>query len=98
MDKILCEIYRSPNKEGLYLYVPKAKGLTEVPAELLLMFGKPQLSLTLFLSPERRLARVDIAKVLLGLAEKGFYLQLPPPPEGYMTEVNRHNDKLAGSR
>ena len=70
--KILCDIYRSEKKDGLYLYVPKSRGFTDVPTELLTMFGKPQLVLTLILSPDRPLARADINKVLEGLAEKGF--------------------------
>ena len=29
-DKILCSIYRSPKKEGMYIYVPKKEGFEQV--------------------------------------------------------------------
>ena len=38
--KLLCSIYRSPRKPGMYLYVPREKGVSEVPAPLLELFGK----------------------------------------------------------
>ncbi len=96
MTRILCDIYRSPKKEGLYLYVPQSTGLQGLPAELLSLFGKPERTLTLLLSETRQLARADITKVLQGIADQGFYLQLPPAAENYMTDINRHNDKLVG--
>ena len=34
--------------------------------------------MSLKLSTDRELARVDVNKVLENLAEQGFYLQLPP--------------------
>lgn len=96
-QKIICDIYRSEKKEDLYLYVPKAKGLKDVPEALLGMFGRPVLAFSLLLTPERKLAKEDINKVFESLAEKGFHLQLPPVKEdGYMQEINRHNHKMAG--
>ncbi|MEQ8263432.1 YcgL domain-containing protein [Pseudohaliea sp.] len=80
--KRLCAVYRSPRKEGMYLFVDRDRPLEELPAELLAGFGKPELALSLVLTPERRLARADAATVLAALDEKGFYLQLPPKPGG----------------
>ncbi|MCT2531108.1 YcgL domain-containing protein [SAR92 clade bacterium H921] len=76
--KILCDIYKGSKKEEMYLYVPKESGLSDVPENLLLSFGELKLVTTLVLTPSRVLARADIAKVMSEMADKGFYLQLPP--------------------
>ena len=77
---VIVSVYRSPRKEGMYLYVDKASGLGEVPESLLRQFGAAQLAMTLALTPERKLARADAARVLEAIARQGYYLQLPPPP------------------
>lgn len=76
-DKMICDIFRSSKKPDLYLYVPKQKGLKEVPAALLDLFGKPELAFSLLLTNERKLAKEDIELVLQSLNEKGYFLQLP---------------------
>jgi len=94
MTPLLCDIYKSPKKDGAYLFVDRKQALDGLPAELLDLFGKPVKSMTLALTPEKKLARVDISKVIKALGEKGYYLQLPPPAEEYMQEINIHNSKL----
>lgn len=79
--KVLCSIYRSSRVEEMYLYVDKKEDLARVPEDLLKTFGKPELAMTLALSPERKLARADVNRVLQAIAEQGFYLQIPPKPE-----------------
>jgi uncharacterized protein YcgL (UPF0745 family) len=41
-------------------------------------FGEPEAVMILVLDPQRKLARADTAEVLADIAEKGFYLQMPP--------------------
>ncbi len=94
MSKQLCKIYRSSKKEGMYLYVDRMEDLTRIPDVLLQRFGKPELAMTIALSPERKLVRADVVKVLAAIAEQGFYLQMPPTPEQYMQEMRDKNDKL----
>jgi uncharacterized protein YcgL (UPF0745 family) len=77
---ILCEVFRSPRREGMYLYVERAEGLARVPEELLQRFGAPEPALVFRLHGERRLARASAAEVLKALAAQGFYLQMPPVP------------------
>jgi hypothetical protein len=89
---ILCTIYRSPKKEGMYLYVDKKEDLERVPEFLLNVFGTPQFAMTLLLSPDRKLARADREEVVLAIAEQGYYLQMPPKPEQMYN--NEHNTKL----
>jgi hypothetical protein len=76
--KLLCQVFKSPRKEEMYLYVDKARGLVDVPEVLMTQFGEPQAVMTLVLDPQRKLARADTAEVLADIAEKGFYLQMPP--------------------
>lgn len=98
MTKVICDIYKSPKKEGLYVYVDKLKGLTRLPEALLTYFGEPQLALSLVLEPTRKLANADIDVVLKDIAEKGFYLQMPTNEEmdEYMLEISKKNSKLSG--
>ena len=79
--KIICSVYRSSRVDEMYLYVDKKDALNRVPETLLTSFGKPVLAMTLALYPERKLARADVNAVLEAIAQKGFYLQMPPSPE-----------------
>lgn len=77
--KVLCDIFKGSKAEEMYLFVPKDKGIKQVPQALLDSFGELTLVTTLVLTPERKLARAEASKVLDELADKGFYLQMPPP-------------------
>ena len=76
--KRLCQVYRSPRKQEMYLYVDKANGLQDVPEALLGKFGEPEEVMTILLSAERKLARADVSEVLEKIEQQGFYLQMPP--------------------
>ncbi|WP_028694631.1 YcgL domain-containing protein [Pseudomonas cremoricolorata] len=96
--KRICSIYKSPRKNEMYLYVLKAEGLERVPQGLLPAFGTPVHAFDLVLSPERTLAREDIAKVLENLDSQGYHLQMPPAEEEYIEhlpeELLRRNDPV----
>lgn len=85
--KLICAVYKSPKKDEMYLYVDKKKGLTDVPDELQEVFGEPIEVMTLLITPEKKLARTDGAKVMAAIAEKGFYLQMPPAKEEYLLDL-----------
>lgn len=85
--KVLCSIYRSTRKDGMYLYVPREKGLTEVPEPLLKLFGKPEHAMDMVLTEERKLAREDILQVLANLKDQGYHLQMPPQQEGWIVHL-----------
>ncbi|MEH6589731.1 MAG: YcgL domain-containing protein [Halioglobus sp.] len=76
--KLICQVYRSPRKEEMYLYVEKSKGLVDVPEPLLVRFGEPEEAMVLLLTPDKKLARANVIEVLERIAEEGFYLQMPP--------------------
>ncbi|WP_372737273.1 YcgL domain-containing protein [Neptunomonas sp.] len=84
---IICSIYKSPRKDEMYLYVDKKDLLKRVPDALVEMFGKPSHLMDMPVRPGRKLARVDVEKMLQGIKEKGFYLQMPPPKEDYMLDL-----------
>lgn len=77
---VLCEVFRSPRREGMYLYVERSEGLARVPETLVARFGTPEPAFVFRLHGERRLARASAPQVLKALAEQGFYLQMPPLP------------------
>ena len=77
-SRILCDIYKGSKKQEMYLYVPKAEGLDNVPEALLARFGEMTLVTTLVLTETRKLARADVTKVMAEIESRGFYLQMPP--------------------
>lgn len=78
---MLCAIYKSPRKEGMYLYVEKRDFFDKVPEELRQVFGKPQFVMLFNLVGEKQLQRADKQEVLEKITHEGYYLQMPPPPE-----------------
>ena len=75
---LLCEVFRSPRKQEMYLYVERSHGFVDVPAVLLEQFGEPESVMVIALTPERRLARADTVQVIADIERDGFYLQMPP--------------------
>ncbi|HEY8158673.1 MAG TPA: YcgL domain-containing protein [Methylobacter sp.] len=75
---MLCFIYKSLKKEHLYLYVDKKDDFSKVPEALFGSFGKTEFVMELELTPERKLAKEDVEKVIDSLKTKGFFVQLPP--------------------
>ena len=74
---MICGIYRSDKKEETYLYLARGTEFDDLPAELQQLFPEPVLVTNLVLSPERKLAQVDVNKVIEHLENDGFFVQLP---------------------
>lgn len=87
--RILTEVFASPQKDEMYLYVNRQRGLSVVPKELLERFGKPRSAMTMLLTPDRQLARVNAADVCKALEGQGYYLQMPPPRDEYLLDIYR---------
>jgi len=75
---MICSVLRSEKRNETYLYLAPGFEFEDVPAELQEVFGQPQSVMSLVLSPERKLAQVDVNTVIESLADKGYFLQLPP--------------------
>lgn len=78
---MLCQVYRSPRREQMYLYVSRQEGLKRVPEALLAQFGEPEPIMLLNLDGSKKLARADADKVVQQIREQGYYLQMPPTPD-----------------
>ncbi|MDT8895718.1 YcgL domain-containing protein [Halomonas sp. I1] len=87
--KVLCEVFKSPRKDEMYLFVDKRMGLAEVPEALLEHFGEPIPAMSLLLTEEKVLARTTGAAIMAAIAEKGYYLQMPPAKEDYLLDLYR---------
>lgn len=85
--KQLIQVYKSPRKDEMYLYVDRQEDLKRVPEALMAQFGSPQSVMVIPMTPERKLARADAAEVLASIQEQGFYLQMPPPKTDEMDEL-----------
>ena len=83
---MLCAVYKTAKKEGMYLYLPEKDNFEAVPESLLEQFGKPVLVMVLPLNKRDALGRVDKETLITALREKGFYLQLPPKQEDWLAE------------
>mgnify|MGYP003672895805 CR=1 FL=1 len=84
--KRFCSVYKSSKKKEMYLYVDRKYDLKTLPEALIPMFGQPLHVMDMILTPEKKLARVSSGKVLEMIADKGYFLQMPP----------LDNDDLAG--
>lgn len=73
-------VYKSQRKQGTYVYLAKRDDFDVIPAALGTTLAPYTFVMEVALTPERRLAQVDAALVRVNLAERGFHLQLPPPP------------------
>ena len=86
---MICAVYKSRIKPDCYLFVEKRNDFDRVPEPLMKMFGTPELVMMLPLNKREQLALADIEKVKVELADKGYYLQLPPPPVNLLEEYKK---------
>ena len=75
---IICTIFKSSREQGLYVFVPKAQGVKNIPEELHQRMGECLEVMVLNITPDKILARVKAPAVIHDINEKGYYLQLPP--------------------
>ncbi len=74
-------------KLDTYLFIPSETETGNLPAELLLLLGELREVITLDITSEKKFARCTGADVLEGLANAGYYLQMPPG------DRSRHDDE-----
>ncbi len=79
--KKLVSVYKTPLKDEMYLYVQKGQDLQKLDDALLQVFQQPSWVMDLLLTSQKQLARVATVDVLKNIAEKGYFLQMPPPKE-----------------
>jgi uncharacterized protein len=84
---MLCCIYRSSKKEGLYVYVLEDAGLDHLPDPVMKQLGEPTLALTVDLSKRTSLGQENIAEVRSNLESQGFHIQMPKDIEHLVTQA-----------
>ncbi|KFZ36468.1 hypothetical protein HR45_15915 [Shewanella mangrovi] len=83
---MICAVYKSRRKAETYLFIKQKGNFDDVPAELMQVFGQPELVMLLPIEKRQQLGIADINKVKAALNEQGFYLQLPPPQVNLLKE------------
>lgn len=76
-----AHVYKSLRKADTYVYLAERDAFDTVPAPVRETLGALEFVLEVELTAERRLARVDARQVREALASRGFFLQVPPPPD-----------------
>jgi len=71
-------VYKSQRMPDTYVYVARRDDFSCLPAPLRTQLGALRFVLEVALTPERRLASEDPARVRQNLATRGFHLQRPP--------------------
>lgn len=85
-------VYKSQRKQDAYVYLARRDDFSVLPEAVAASLGHCTFVLEVALTPERRLAQVDAAQVRANLAERGFHLQLPPPPLAPVRFAKRGGD------
>ncbi len=83
---MLCAVYKTRRKEGMYLYLPKKDRFDEVPEALMKTFGKPQFVMLVAVEKHGKVAGVDSEVLKKALLEEGYYLQMPAKIEDWLGE------------
>jgi uncharacterized protein YcgL (UPF0745 family) len=78
MTSIACVVYRCSQQQDMYVYLRADLKPDDVPEPLRARTGRLSQVMLLELSPEKRLARVDVLRVIEALKTTGYFLQLPP--------------------
>lgn len=73
-----CQIYRCSRQTEMYLYLRTDVSPDSLPEPLLKRLGQLSEVMSLQLTPQRPLARVDVNAVIAQLHERGYFLQMPP--------------------
>lgn len=87
-----CFIYKSLKNNEMYLYLDKRDDFSAVPEALLQNLGRLAFVMELQLSPQRKLARADVGKVIKNIQSKGFFIQMPPSLISW--SLNETNQRL----
>ncbi|MCL4150734.1 UNVERIFIED_CONTAM: hypothetical protein GTU68_010583 [Idotea baltica] len=70
-------VYRSSEKEGMYVYMAEQTSLDTLPAPVMKQLGKPEKALEFDLKAQRSLPNADASEVLATIESQGFYVQMP---------------------
>ena len=75
-----AHVYKSQKRADTYVFVAERDGIARLPAPLQARLSPFAFVMTLQIDPDRRLAQAHAPEVMAQLADRGWYLQLPPSP------------------
>lgn len=87
---MLCYIYRSSVKDGLYVYLADEDGLNTLPDAVMRQLGTPEFSMSLELHPGKKLGQENVQKVLDNLSTQGFHVQMPRDIEHQLEAISKN--------
>lgn len=90
---MLCAIYKSKKKEGMYLYIAKRDDFSVIPETLRNHFGTPIFVMLLNLKGGKTLINADNEEVIKQIQQQGFYLQMPKQEENLL-EIHKKTTAL----
>jgi uncharacterized protein YcgL (UPF0745 family) len=79
---MIAFVYKSARRDDAYVYLRERDAFGVLPAPLLAQLGALAFVVVVELGPGRTLARAAADVVRAALQANGFYLQMPPPPDG----------------
>ena len=82
---MLCRVFRSSKKAQAYIYIAIDGDTAKLPQGLLDSLGDLEQVLLIDLGKRKELAQADPIKVMKEIKDSGYYLQLPPGPDSYLT-------------
>ncbi len=71
-------VYKSLRKADTYVYLAARDDFARMPEPLRTQMGQLSFVLEVTLTPDRKLARDNVAVVRQNLATQGFHIQFPP--------------------
>ena len=80
LESMTVTAWRSPKRADTYLFIPAELPFEELPEALQAQFEGAEAFYTFELDSAREMPQADAQQVLTALRERGFYLQMPPPP------------------
>ncbi len=89
---IECHIYRSKQKQGLYIYLVEKDKFDVIPDALKRRLGKLEFTFSMNLDENKKLARLDATQVLQQLKKEGYFLQMPPSNTNFLDLDLRQSD------
>ncbi len=82
---MLCAIYKSKKKDGMYLYIAKRDDFSALPDTLREVFGTPVFVMLFNLAGKKTLIHADNQEVMEQIRQNGFYLQMPSQDDWLFT-------------
>ncbi|ABR74749.1 hypothetical protein CBG46_09180 [Actinobacillus succinogenes] len=82
---MLCAIYKSKKKDGMYLYIEKRDDFSVLPDSLREAFGIPVFVMLFNLVGKKTLINTDNREVMEQIKQNGFYLQMPKKDDWLFT-------------